>query len=81
MRRQFDQGDYDWTRINVYQFNGFDDLRLILAHEMGHALEIGHLENSKSNMYYLMDEQNLNADTVTQDDFQALQGACGLEEK
>src|SRR3989344_4398873 len=33
----FDQGQYDGQSINIYQFEQESDLRLVLAHEFGHA--------------------------------------------
>lgn len=55
--REFTQGDYYQERINIYQFKDMAELRLVLAHELGHALSLGHVEDSKSVMYYLMDKQ------------------------
>ncbi len=54
---EFTQGDYQGTSINIYTFSDRQELVTVLAHELGHALSIGHVENPTSVMYYLMGEQ------------------------
>jgi len=56
--REFAQGDYVGTAINIYQFDSEDDLTIVLAHELGHALSFGHVQNEQSIMYYLMGKQD-----------------------
>jgi len=77
--REFDQGDYTGKAINIYQFDNLDSLELVLAHELGHALTIGHVENPQSLMYYLMGEQDLDHIKLTKEDKAALQEACRLK--
>ena len=36
--RQFDKGVFDGRSINIYEFSSDDDLRVTIAHELGHAL-------------------------------------------
>jgi molybdenum-dependent DNA-binding transcriptional regulator ModE len=55
--REFTEGEYYNGQINIYQFKDIDELRLVLAHELGHSLSLGHVEDSHSVMYYLMDKQ------------------------
>lgn len=76
--REFDQGDYTRNRINIYQFDAISDLRLVLAHELGHALGIGHVENPKSIMYYLMDKQDLRNPVLSAEDKQAFLNRCSF---
>jgi len=57
--RVFDQGVYDGKSIKIYYFSDEQDLVLVLAHEMGHALGIKHVKNPKAIMYHLMGEQDL----------------------
>lgn len=51
----FDQGNYvsddQGERITIYTFERRDELVRVLAHEFGHALGIGHVENPDSLMY------------------------------
>ena len=76
----FDQGEYTGDRINVYQFDGSSDLRLVLAHEFGHSLNLDHVENNpKSVMYYLMGKQNLKNPKLSEEDIVALKTECGLK--
>ena len=70
--RQFNQGDYRGNEINVYHFFDRSDLILILAHELGHALGIDHIQNPKSIMYYLMGDQMLTDLKLTQEDKNAM---------
>lgn len=74
--RQFEQGRYTGGDINVFQFNSQDDLRLVLVHELGHALGMSHTENSRSVMYELMRDQTLDPITLTDQDRQALRAVC-----
>lgn len=76
--REFDKGLYDGKEINIYQFHNLDDLRLALAHEMGHAIGLDHVENPKSIMYYLMGEQDINNPQLSAEDMAALKGVCQM---
>lgn len=76
--REFDKGVYDGNSINIYQFEGVSDLRLALAHEMGHALGINHLSQPQSIMYYMMGEQDLENPKASEEDISALKQVCSL---
>lgn len=77
--REFDQGDYTNNTINIYQFDATSDLRLVMAHEFGHALGLEHVENPKSIMYYLMEKQDLNSPALTGEDKEALLKRCTFQ--
>lgn len=74
--REFDQGEYQGNRINIYQFDTVSDLRLVMAHEFGHALDLDHVENPKSIMHYLMDKQDLNSPALSREDIAAFKKRC-----
>jgi predicted Zn-dependent protease len=74
--KQFSQGEYFGQGINIYEFKDRDELTLILAHEFGHTLGIGHVKNSHSIMYYLMENQNLKNPQLTAEDLFALKNIC-----
>lgn len=79
---RFTQGSYEdignQKRINVYQFSHRDELRLVLAHEVGHALGINHVNNPKSIMYHLMGNQDLSDLKLTTEDVEALKKICSF---
>jgi predicted nucleic acid-binding Zn-ribbon protein len=74
--REFEKGVYDGLEINIYQFKELADLRMTLVHELGHAIGLGHVENSKSIMYYLMGDQNMQNPTFSLEDMAALKMVC-----
>ena len=74
--REFTQGDYQGDKINIYQFSDQDELRLVLAHELGHALHIDHVQGPRSIMYYLMDQQSFDL-ALTTEDIDAFNTVCG----
>lgn len=76
--REFTQGDYQDGRINIYQFKDLDELRLVLVHELGHALSLGHVENPQSAMYYLMQDQPSDL-TLSEEDLAEFRRMCGIE--
>ncbi|MDZ7715554.1 MAG: matrixin family metalloprotease [Balneolaceae bacterium] len=79
-KQTFHQGAYfkaaEKRKINIYQFDDLDKLRLVLAHEMGHALGLGHVNNSRSVMYYLMEFQNARNLQLSQEDIDAIKKKC-----
>jgi len=76
--RTFDQGEYTGSEINIYQFDTAEDLRIVLGHEFGHALNLNHVENPYSIMYYLMEKQSPNDPKLSNEDIAALNVECGL---
>lgn len=76
----FDQGTYtedrEGKRISIYEFTNATELKRVLAHEFGHALGIGHVENPESIMYsYNIGE----AFELSAEDIAALKQRCRLE--
>lgn len=63
--------------ITVNQFTSKQELVLILAHEMGHALDLGHHSSPASIMHNRMGEQDIYPIVqATNDDRQAVQALC-----
>ncbi len=68
---EFSEGEYIQENgrrsIRVYHFPSRDALVRVLAHELGHARGVGHLENPQAVMHRLMrtDHPELTADDIT----------------
>lgn len=74
----FDQGMYEGTSIDIYQFDDRDHLRMVLIHEFGHALGLGHVDNARSIMYPVMGSQDIGDLRLSDEDRAALGNACSL---
>lgn len=72
---QFEQQGRDRV-IEVYQASTADELRLVLAHELGHALGIGHLDHTEAVMNPVTSSENLSRDTISGRDRSALRETC-----
>lgn len=65
------------SSVEIFQFEGKDDLRLVIAHEFGHALGVEeHVGNDHSLMYYLMGGQDITAPSLTEEDVAAYEAVC-----
>jgi DNA repair exonuclease SbcCD ATPase subunit len=64
---EFTQGDYQGTSINIYQYENHEELVTVLAHELGHALSLDHVEGEASFMYRLMGGQSLGSGLSPED--------------
>lgn len=57
--REFEKGIYNGHEINIYEFSTPADLRLTIAHELGHALGLGHNTNPYALMYPVLKQQDV----------------------
>jgi len=74
---EFDAGNTDGTEINVFSYDGLQELRTLLVHEFGHVLGIDHVDDPNSVMYYLLNEQNQSG-KLSDIDLAALATSCRL---
>jgi hypothetical protein len=63
--------------ITVYHFHNRRELKVILAHEIGHALGLGHVSGSRSIMYDTIRDQMLGREIkLTAEDVRAVRALC-----
>lgn len=77
---RFNQGEYmnagGEQRINIYHYKSFNHLRLVLAHELGHALGLGHLDNPGSIMYPVVESHGSADVRLSEQDMAVIQSLC-----
>lgn len=77
---EFSEGEYvsdaTGTRINIYQFNDTSQLIRVLEHEFGHAIGLGHVDNSGAIMYRLNDGTS---EKLTESDIAELKEICKMK--
>jgi len=73
------QGEYKGDRIDIYTFGDRDELRLVLMHELGHALTTDHAQISTSIMYYLLADQDQTNPMPTDEDIVLVKNKCKIK--
>lgn len=76
--REFTQGDYRDGTISIYSFADREELHVVLVHELGHALGIGHVEDPTAYMHFLLGQQDSTAN-LQPDDIAAFTSVCAPE--
>jgi hypothetical protein len=74
--RAFAKGTYRGNDITIYQYNDRQDLVLVLAHELGHALGLSHVDDREAVMHGVLVERGRATPFLSDGDMRALMGAC-----
>jgi matrixin len=74
--RTFHKGEFDGREITVFEFHDMRDFTMVIAHELGHALGLGHVDDPTAIMHAVGGEQTIEPLDLTAADLAALKAAC-----
>ena len=77
----FEEGQFETgqRQITVFQFDDQAELKMVLAHELGHALGLGHVESEAALMSPVHSEGDAGNLQITSADLFALNQLCGAK--
>jgi myosin heavy subunit len=75
--REFTQGDYRDGTITIYQYDDRNELVRVLAHELGHALSLDHVEDTNAIMHDVMAGEK-SVPVLQKDDIKEFERVCGV---
>lgn len=67
------------NQIEIYTFGDAGELRLVLMHELGHAIGLEHGKDRYSIMHYLLGDQELSNPNLTEEDIKMVKSRCSLK--
>lgn len=73
---EFSKGVYNGYGIKIFQFEDSQDLRKLIAHELGHALHIDHTHDPVSVMHSHALSENTHLTHITEADLELLEIQC-----
>lgn len=73
---EFTEGDYQRNVIHIYQYDNLNELRRVLAHELGHTLSLDHVDDIHAIMHAVLASTN-SAPVATEADLAEYRLVCG----